>query len=433
MKVLFLIHGHRKFSVGGGENAAFALFEQCNRTPGLEAWILAACHTSLGIVGHGELRSIDTEGREYLIGSDCDWYRFTNSNIVAMADGLRRLLDHIRPDVIHLQHYSNFGVDIIPLLQRLSPGTPIVLTLHEYLGLCMHNGQMVTTGAFSLCEQATPLACSRCFPERSPQDMFLRSHYIHTILESCDALISPSEFLISRYRNCGVTHDRFRMIENGLPGNFETIDRTPFLTNHTAPLNRFAFFGQLNLYKGVLVLLEAVALLLERGVEGFSVEIHGANLDFQPEGFQRDVRRCLDRVSSHVQLCGSYKQAEMASLMQRTDWVIVPSIWWENSPVVIQESFFFARPVIGADIGGTAEKVSGHGGITFPNQSAVGLADAIAQACGNHSLHKRLLSEMDPPFRSEDCLAAHLELYHELLGPADPPAEAVLAAAAALE
>jgi glycosyltransferase involved in cell wall biosynthesis len=414
MKVLYLIHGHRNFSVGGAENAAFSLFEQCNRTPGVEAWILAAAHTSLGIVGHGELRSIDEEGREYLIGSDCDWYRFTNTNIVAMADGLRRLLDHIRPDVIHLQHYSNFGVDIIPLLQRLSPASRIVVTLHEYLGLCMHNGQMVTTGAFSLCARSTPLACSRCFPERSPQDMFLRSHYIHTILESCDALISPSEFLIQRYRDCGVSHANFHMIENGLPGHFEAIDRSPFLSDHSAPLNRFAFFGQLNLYKGVLVLLEAVEQLIDRGEEPFSVEIHGANLDFQPESFQRDVRRCLERVSSHVQLCGSYRQSEMAALMRRTDWVIVPSIWWENSPVVIQESFFFSRPVIGSNIGGTAEKTSGHGGFTFQNQSAAALADAISLARGNHALHKRMLSEMGPPFRAEDCLAAHLALYSQL-------------------
>lgn len=244
--------------------------------------------------------------------------------------------------------------------------------------------------------------------------MFLRSHYIHTILESCDALISPSHFLIQRYRDCGLSHPKFRMIENGLPGHFEAIDRNPFLSDHSAPLNRFAFFGQLNLYKGVLVLLEAVEQLIERGEDAFSVEIHGANLDFQPESFQRDVRRSLERVSSHVQLCGSYKQADMAALMRRTDWVIVPSIWWENSPVVIQESFFFARPVIGSDIGGTAEKTGGHGGFTFPNQSAAGLADAIALACGNHALHKRLISEMEPPFRAGDCLAAHLALYREL-------------------
>ena len=27
--------------------------------------------------------------------------------------------------------------------------------------------------------------------------------------------------------------------------------------------------------------------------------------------------------------------------MAEVDWVIVPSIWWENSPLVIQEAFHF--------------------------------------------------------------------------------------------
>jgi len=44
--------------------------------------------------------------------------------------------------------------------------------------------------------------------------------------------------------------------------------------------------------------------------------------------------------------------------MAAVDWVVVPSIWWENSPLVIQEAFAHGRPVICSDIGGMAEKVA---------------------------------------------------------------------------
>jgi glycosyltransferase involved in cell wall biosynthesis len=37
--------------------------------------------------------------------------------------------------------------------------------------------------------------------------------------------------------------------------------------------------------------------------------------------------------------------------------VVVPSIWWENSPVVIQEALAANVPLIASDIGGMAEKV----------------------------------------------------------------------------
>ena len=44
--------------------------------------------------------------------------------------------------------------------------------------------------------------------------------------------------------------------------------------------------------------------------------------------------------------------------MAEVDWVVVPSRWWENSPLVIQEAFLHSRPVICSDIGGMAEKVT---------------------------------------------------------------------------
>ena len=428
MKILYLIHGHRDFSVGGAENAAFSLFEQCQLQPDVEAWILAAAHTSLGIVGHGEIRSVDDKGREYLIGSECEWYKFTNTDINSISRSLTRLLHHIDPDVIHLQHYSNFGIDIIPLLQRICPNTKIVVTLHEYLALCMHNGQMVKTKDLSLCSSATPMACSRCFPDRSAEDMFLRSHFIRTILESCDALISPSEFLIKRYRDNGFSHDNFQMIENGLPGNFDTLDRSQFSSSFSPQRNRFAFFGQLNSYKGVLLLFQAIAVLKSRGVTNFSVDVYGANLEMQPQEFQDLFQSLHERVSDIVQLRGRYKQSQMESLVLSADWVIMPSIWWENSPVVIQESFFFQRPVIGSDIGGVNEKVDGCGGIPFPHRSETGLADAIESAIGNIRLHNQLLAKMQPPFRAIDCFEAHLALYQSLLKESSQDSTATLAA-----
>ena len=52
--------------------------------------------------------------------------------------------------------------------------------------------------------------------------------------------------------------------------------------------------------------------------------------------------------------------------MARIDWVVVPSIWWENGPLVILEAFQHGRPVICSDIGGMSEKVTdGVNGLHF--------------------------------------------------------------------
>ncbi|MFW6731901.1 MAG: glycosyltransferase [Synechococcus sp.] len=415
MRVLYLVHAHERFSVGGAENAAFSLFRELARRQGIETWILAAMHTSRGALGHGELRSMEGTDREYLIGSDCDWYRFSNTNIAALRRGLQRLIDHVQPDVIHLQHYSHFGIDVIPLLQAISPRSRVVVTLHEYLPLCMHNGQMVTPGQLKLCHKATPLACSLCFPERSAQDMFLRQHYIGTILQSCDALVSPSEFLIQRYRDSGIDHPNFLMIENGLPPQFDPEQRPRYFATQSRELNRFGFFGQLNIYKGPLVLLQAVALLQERGISDFTVSINGANLEHQPQDFQDEFNKTLEQVRDRVFMRGSYRQQDMESLMLDIDWMVIPSIWWENSPVVIQEAFFHGRPVLGGDIGGMAEKIDGRGGLTYAVRSASGLASLMERCIGNQALHQALRGSMEQPTTATVCADRHINLYNELI------------------
>jgi glycosyltransferase involved in cell wall biosynthesis len=415
MRVLFLVHGHESFSVGGAENAAFSLFRELQQQEGFEAWILAAVHTSRGVLGHGDLRSVEGTDREYLIGTECEWFRFTNAHIPSLRRGLQRLLQHIRPDVIHLQHYVHFGIDVIPLLQTLCPEARIVVTLHEYLALCMHNGQMVTTHQLKLCHKATPLACSMCFPERSSQEMFLRHHYVKTILESCDALISPSEFLIQRYRDCGIDHSRFYMLENGLPAHFSEERRPGYRQTYSPELNRFAFFGQLNLYKGPLVLLKAAYLLQEKGITNFTVHIHGANLEHQPKEFQEEFELFHEKVKDRVILRGSYRQADIEALMMEADWTVIPSIWWENSPVVIQEAFFYCRPVLGSDIGGTAEKIAGRGGITFAARSESSLASLMERCINNPALHQGLCHQINTPTTATQCTLNHLELFKALL------------------
>ena len=67
--------------------------------------------------------------------------------------------------------------------------------------------------------------------------------------------------------------------------------------------------------------------------------------------------------------------------MSSVDWVVVPSIWWENSPLVIQEAFMHGRPVICSDIGGMAEKVNdGVDGLHFRVERPPSLDPAIRPA-----------------------------------------------------
>ncbi len=101
--------------------------------------------------------------------------------------------------------------------------------------------------------------------------------------------------------------------------------------------------------------------------------------------------------------------------MQSIDWMIMPSIWWENSPIVIQEAFFHGRPIICSNIGGMAEKIAdGVNGLHFrvePGRS--GRPD------GASHVHARSLgapARRTPAVLDADSYAtAHLELYDRLI------------------
>ncbi len=68
------------------------------------------------------------------------------------------------------------------------------------------------------------------------------------------------------------------------------------------------------------------------------------------------MQKLIEEAGPRVRFYGAYQNAEMPRLMQSVDWVVMPSIWWENSPIVIQEALHHRRPVICSNIGGMAEK-----------------------------------------------------------------------------
>jgi glycosyltransferase involved in cell wall biosynthesis len=426
MRILYLIHGHERFSKGGAEAAAFSLFHSIKNLPDCDCWILAAFPTVNDAIPFGALQSADKYGREYIIGAQCEYFYLKSIDIAAIKPALARLLDEVQPDIIHLHHFINFGIDILPLMQTLMPTAKIIVTLHEYLALCLNNGQMVTTKRLSLCKEPSPLSCLSCFPDKNQNNIFLRLSYAATTLKGVDQLISPSHFLMERYKQSGINHPRFECIENGLPidihqsENENEHERSKLASKNS--LNRFSFFGQINQYKGLLILLKAVAMLKQSDVTNFLVIINGANLEMQPMDFQKSFGDLLEQAGDLVLMAGSYNKDELKSRMIHSDWTILPSIWWENSPVVIQESFYFKRPVIGSNIGGISEKIRGKGGIEFEVANPLSLANTIESCINNDALHQQLQQQMQEPFTAEHCAQRHRQLYLDLMNdiPASP-------------
>lgn len=430
-RVLLVSHNHPKVRPGGAETYAHELHLALRDSPDWEPVFLARSGPPQSRTGrpHAQTRFASVGGAEdeyfvYPDGYDFDWLLGTMRQDKRLyTEDLRDFLLAVRPDVVHFQHTLFLGYDAIREVRRTLPEAPIVYTLHEFLPICRNKGQMVRTMDNRLCAEESPRRCSECFPDTSPQTFFLRKRFIQAQLGLVDLFVAPSAVLLERFVEWGIPRDRILLEDYGRRPPPQTI-----AGDRPEPHDRLGFFGQLNPYKGIDVLLTALDRLGAERAEGAGAQaaggssarphlrLHGANLDLQEHAFRDRVNQLLDGTRDDVTLVGGYAPERVGELMAAVDWVIVPSIWWENSPLVIQEAFANRRPVICSDVGGMAEKVAdGVNGLHFRVGDAASLARTIGQAVATPGLWEKLQRGIPSVHPMDDHIRVLGEAYERLL------------------
>jgi glycosyltransferase involved in cell wall biosynthesis len=363
-RVLYVCHGHPSVSPGGAECYALELHEAMRAaSKKFEPVLLAHAAPAAAALSSSRLgaRLAPIPGSDatqiFFVSDRSNYDTFTGRSRDARSvmELFKDLLCDLRPDVIHFQHTLFLGYELIGAARRALPHVPLVYTLHEFLPICHHAGQMLRTHDHQPCSKPTAQDCSRCFPGIAPSEFFLRQRYIQSQFEMVDQFLSPSQFLRDRYIEWGLHPQRIRVEELGRLPATPVEDSLPEKQRR----NTLGFFGQLTPFKGADVLLKAMRALAEQRSPA-RLRMHGANLERQRPAFQKQLRALLAEAGESVTDVGSYRRDELPRLMAEVDWVVVPSIWWENSPLVIQEAYQHGRPVICSDIGGMAEKVT-HG------------------------------------------------------------------------
>ncbi|EWY39649.1 glycosyl transferase [Skermanella stibiiresistens SB22] len=414
-RVLFICHNHPSFHPGGTEIFAHDLFRHMKDEGGIEAMFLACTNKVHRDQKPGT--NFQTVGRSsdelVLWAGHFDRFYQSQIDLHGIVPDLSTLLQTFRPDIVHIHHTLLLGVEMLFLIRRVVPHARIVYTLHDYYPICANDGQMVTTDGNRLCGGASPDACHRCFPERTPDKFVLREKHLKGMLSMVDQFVAPSHFLRERYIAWGLPADRITVVRNGRPVTPETI------RPRSRHANVFGYFGNLSPYKGIRVALEAAKSLAADDAD-FILHVHGG-MPFQSDAFKAEVDGLAKDAGARVIRHGAYRREEMARLLGAVDWVITPSIWWENAPLVIQEAFQQGRPVICSDIGGMAEAVTDHhDGLHFRTGDAADLARAMREAMAEPALWDRLSSNITPVSTVADSAADHRRLYDGLAPAAAP-------------
>jgi glycosyltransferase involved in cell wall biosynthesis len=408
-RVLIATPGHPEHVPGGTDIAARDLVRALRATGRAEAALVAGV-TRLHREPQGEQLLLAAEGADdevLLFAGAYDRFLMSRQDAPALQDAWARILRRTRPDIVHLHGLDRLGADIVALIRRLRPRAPIVLTLHDFAPICFNGGLMRRPDDGGLCERASAAACARCFPEHSVERFRMRELHLRNTLLAVDRLLAPSRFLAERFVRWGIPAERIEVVPNaaaaGMPAPEPMPDRRGV----------FAFFGNLVPHKGILTLLEAIRQARAAG-DDVRLEVHGA-APFPEPGFARalaDARRDADGVTWH----GGYGRNELAARMAGAGWVVVPSTWWENAPLVVLEAFRHGRPVICSGIGGMAELVAdGTAGLHVPPGDPVALARTLRRAAGEPELWERLRAGIPPVLDHAAWAERHLGLYARLL------------------
>ncbi len=422
-RLLQICHNHPKVRPGGAEVYAHELHRHLRDRDDWEPTFLARSGPPQSPHGapHDGTRISPAESAddEYLLypeDFDFDWLFGTMRQDKRLyAEDLYRFLLTLRPDIVHFQHTLFIGYDALRATRRALPDVPIVYTLHEFLPICHNKGQMVRTMDRSLCTEASPRRCGACFPDVAPDEFLLRKRFIQANLDFVDLFVAPSATLLERFVEWGIPRERLLLEDYGRI-------QAPLVGDaaRPAPHDTLGVFGQLNQYKGIDLLLRAVRAL---GDQAPHLRVHGANLDLQEHSFRDEVRSLLDDAGDKVNNLGSYPPERAGEMMAEVDWVVVPSIWWENSPLVIQEAFAQRRPVICSDIGGMAEKVTdGVNGLWFRVGDVDSLAATIRRAVATEGLWERLRAGIPPVHSMSEHADVLLTAYEDLIAQRQPAA-----------
>jgi glycosyltransferase involved in cell wall biosynthesis len=220
--------------------------------------------------------------------------------------------------------------------------------------------------------------------------------------EELGAVIVPSKFMKDFYVAQGAPADRIHLIPYGvLPTAARPRDRVG------GARLQAVFVGRLHPSKGLHVLLDAVERLWpERLVQ---LDVWGPDGD-QGEYAHR-MRERAERIDG-VRWRGELHPGELRQMFDSSDVAVVPSVWDENAPIVIQEALSHRCPVVCTDGRGATEMVEhGINGLIVPMGEVEPLAAALRTLAVNRDVLARFRRQMRPVPSIDEVADRILALY----------------------
>ena len=317
----------------------------------------------------------------------------TNYNSQVINQAFATTLRDVNPDIAHIGHLSHLSLGIVDELAQLD--VPIVYTLHDFWLMCLR-GQFIQVmpsperETWPLCSGPENRKCAQLCLSRFTGDdaiasdlqhrwMDGRTETIRRLADQVNIFVAPSNSLASQFKK------HFPLVANKIEYLDYGFDLRR-LSGRQRKTKKSFVFGYIGTHipgKGVHHLLQAFEhLSLEH--PNIKLRIWGRETS-NTTYLKSAVSEMPARTQSQVCWMGEYaNQHIVKEVFNQVDAIIVPSIWLENSPLVIHEAQQARVPVIAANMGGMAEYVRHEeNGLLYQPRNPSALAEQMERLAAN--------------------------------------------------
>lgn len=443
MRILLVTHFFPPFHNAGTENYTFGL-AKAFLNKGHEVQVLCAEDWGNGDgYWNGVTQDVFEDISVHRI--HLNWLKASNPNKVLydsfpVEKWLDRFFVEHKFDLVHITSTITLGIGVLRSVKRA--GLPLVLSLMDFWFICPSVQLLRSDG--SLCDgQTSAWQCQSCLLAMShlyqrvkhfPVSESLHSK-IFGALSQVNMVSSMRGFrgmlLNMSERKADLTavlslpdrilsHSKIvqQIVSQNIPVRIDVLPNgqaLPWKENlppRAVSSNiRFGYIGQIEPIKGVHLLVEA---------------FQGANINDRARlMIWGDLTRNpsyvlqLQALSDHntsIELLGRFDRSQLASVLSEIDVLVVPSIWYENAPLVIQEAFAAGIPVVATELGGMAEAVTHEvNGLLFERGDSIDLARQLKRVADEPGLLDRLRVGIPSVKRVDEEITELERIYMDLL------------------
>ena len=317
-------------------------------------------------------------------------------------DAFKRILMEIRPDVVHVGHLNHLSTSLVFAAREV--GIPVVFTLHDYWLMCPR-GQFIQmypedpADPWAVCDGQDDRKCAvHCYnryfsgddseyevdADHWTQWVARRMAHVRQVCDAVDVFIAPAKYLLRRFRDeFGLPEDKLVYLDYGFHR-----ERMAGRLRATGEPFTFGYIGTHIPAKGVDHLIMAFGKL----TGDCRLRIWGRDRGVETQGLKALASSLPGSAGERVAWMGEYRNQDIVSdVFNRCDAIVVPSIWAENSPLVIHEAQQARIPVITAEYGGMAEYVHHEeNGLLFSHRDPESLAHQMQRLADDPGLARRL-------------------------------------------